>query len=87
MKRKHIDAMREVRLWIGQVVVPATALVMAVSPEMRQGAAEKLKQTKEKISGKIKEVLIWASFIFGSSRSLGDWLMAVAKNSTRFMEK
>lgn len=54
MKRKHIDAMREVRLWIGQVVVPATALVMAVSPEMRQGAAEKLKQTKEKISGKIK---------------------------------
>ena len=54
MKRKHIDAMREVRLWIGQVVVPATALVMAVSPEMRQGAAEKLKQTKEKISGKFK---------------------------------
>lgn len=54
MKRKHIDAMREVRLWIGQVVAPATVLIMAVSPELRQSAAEKLKQTKEKISGKFK---------------------------------
>lgn len=25
MKQKHIDASREVRLWIGQVIVPAIA--------------------------------------------------------------
>lgn len=54
MKRKQIDAMREVRLWIGQVIVPATALIMAVSPEARQGVAEKAKQVKENISKKLK---------------------------------
>lgn len=54
MKRKQIDAMREIRLWIGQVIVPVTALVMAVSPEAREHVAEKFKQTKECISNKLK---------------------------------
>lgn len=38
MKRKNIDAMREVRLWIGQIVVPAVTLAastMAI-PEVRK---------------------------------------------------
>ena len=26
MKRRTIDAMREVRLWVGQIVIPAVAL-------------------------------------------------------------
>ena len=47
MKRKHIDAMREIRLWIGQVVVPTTALIMAISPETRASAAEKMRNMKE----------------------------------------
>lgn len=54
MKRKHIDAMREVRLWIGQVIVPAMALVMAVSPEARESVAEKVRNMKERISNKLR---------------------------------
>ena len=54
MKRKYIDAMREVRLWIGQVVVPATALVIAVSPEVRENMAEKMRSVKERISSKLR---------------------------------
>lgn len=54
MKRKHIDAMREVRLWIGQVIVPVTALVIAVSPEARESMAEKMQSMKERISGKLR---------------------------------
>lgn len=30
MKRKQIDAMREIRLWIGQVVIPAGLAVIVL---------------------------------------------------------
>ena len=37
MKRKNIDAMREVRLWIGQVIVPGVITFGAVMqiPQVR----------------------------------------------------
>lgn len=37
MKRKNIDAMREIRLWIGQVIVPAAGLgtLLATNTEAR----------------------------------------------------
>ena len=35
MKRKNIDAMREVRLWIGQIVVPAVTLAASTMPYLR----------------------------------------------------
>lgn len=54
MKYKHIEAMREVRLWIGQIVVPAAALVFAISPEARTSVAEKMRDVKVKISEKLK---------------------------------
>lgn len=54
MKYKHIEAMREVRLWIGQIIVPAAALIFAISPAARTSVAEKMKDVKVKISEKLK---------------------------------
>ena len=56
MKRKNIDAMREVRLWIGQIIVPAVTLAastMAI-PEVRKAVATKAAQWKESIEMKLK---------------------------------
>ena len=56
MKRKNIDAMREVRLWIGQIIVPAVTLAastMAI-PEVRKAVAAKALQWKESIEMKLK---------------------------------
>lgn len=36
MTRKQIDQARETRLWLSQILVPATMVVMAMSPEKRQ---------------------------------------------------
>lgn len=33
MKRKNIEAMREVRLWIAQIIVPA-AIIVTTRPEV-----------------------------------------------------
>ena len=49
MKRKNIDTMREVRLWIGQIVVPALAI-----PEVRSAVATKAEDWKQSIERKIK---------------------------------
>lgn len=54
MKRKTIDSMREVRLWAGQILLPAAALVMAISPELRTSAAEKINKAKDCIGQKFK---------------------------------
>ena len=59
MKYKHIEAAREARLWIGQIIVPATAVVgsLLAIPEVRYVVAAKAKQIKEKIeSTKNKEI-------------------------------
>lgn len=54
MKYKHIEAAREARLWIGQIVVPAVMLVSAsmTIPEVRQVVAAKAKRMKDKITNK-----------------------------------
>lgn len=56
MTYKQIEAMREVRLWIGQIVVPvATATVTALMiPEVREAVAEKANQVKYNIRQKLK---------------------------------
>lgn len=52
MTYKQIEASREARLWITQVIVPtlamATATVMAV-PEFREAAVTKFNEAKIKI--------------------------------------
>ena len=51
MTWKHIEASREARLWVTQVIMPAlgmgTALI-AIVPEAREFAVEKAKKIKEK---------------------------------------
>jgi len=54
MTRRQIDSSRELRLWIGQVIVPVTALVMAISPEARQATIDKFEIVKNKIKQKVK---------------------------------
>lgn len=58
MTRKQIDAAREARLWIGQVIVPAITLAattMAI-PEVRAAVAAKATEVKTKIDNKIKKL-------------------------------
>lgn len=57
MKRKNIEAAREIRLWIGQIVVPAVTLAastMAI-PEVRQAVASKARLVKRNIDEKLKK--------------------------------
>ena len=59
MTYKQIEASRELRLWIGQVIVPAvsvTAVVLA-NPDVRNAAKQKLDNIKRKFqSRKIRVV-------------------------------
>lgn len=57
MTWKRIEAMREIRLWIGQIVVPTVTLVAAAMaiPEVREAVASKAKEIKGKIDNKIKK--------------------------------
>ena len=52
MKRKNIEAAREIRLWIGQIVVPAVTLAATTLaiPEVRQAVAVKANEWKESIN-------------------------------------
>ena len=54
MTYKQIEAAREVRLWIGQIIVPAaTVAVTAMTiPEVRQAIATKAKSVKQNIESK-----------------------------------
>ena len=57
MTYKQIEAAREIRLWIGQIVVPAaTVAVTAMTiPEVRQMIAAKADGVKYKIKSKINK--------------------------------
>lgn len=52
MKRKTIDASREARLWLGQVLIPAAMVVAATwsIPEVRQKAASGFDLLKSKFN-------------------------------------
>ena len=56
MTYKQIEASREARLWIGQIVVPAASVVVATLsiPEVRQMMATKANSIKESILRKTK---------------------------------
>lgn len=57
MTYKQIEASREVRLWIGQVIVPAVMVaVTAMSvPEVRQAVTTKAASLKRSIENKFKK--------------------------------
>lgn len=48
MKRKNIDASREARLWIVQIIVPAIGFgtTLLTIPEVRQAVGSKFKKAK-----------------------------------------
>ena len=48
MTRKQIDASREIRLWIIQVIMPATALAMAI-PETRNAMIDSFHSAKRSV--------------------------------------
>ena len=59
MTYKQIEASRELRLWIGQVIVPVICVTAAVlsNPEIRQAALAKTESIKEELRrNKIKMV-------------------------------
>lgn len=59
MTYKQIEASRELRLWIGQVIVPAvtmTAVVLA-NPDVRRAASDKIESVKQKIRSRKVRVL------------------------------
>ena len=56
MTYKQIEASREARLWIGQVIVPAIAFAagaLAV-PEIRKAASTKINNAKQRIKNKFR---------------------------------
>lgn len=57
MTWKQIEASREARLWITQVVVPAATVVGAAMaiPEVRHTVVEKAKSVKQTIKKKFKK--------------------------------
>lgn len=55
MTWKQLEASREARLWIGQVIVPAVVGFMAVSPEARQKVKTKYVQVKNTIRRKLEK--------------------------------
>jgi hypothetical protein len=57
MTYKQIEASREVRLWIGQIIVPAitVGVTMLAIPDVRQAISAKARDVKQNIERKIKK--------------------------------
>ena len=57
MTYKQIEASREMRLWIGQVIVPAAAAVIAIAsnPNTRDYISKKYNNVKSRIQKKFEE--------------------------------
>ena len=57
MTYKQIEASREVRLWIGQIIVPAitVGVTLLAIPDVRQAISAKARNVKQNIERKIKK--------------------------------
>lgn len=54
MTNRQIDASREARLWLTQVIIPIAGVVMMV-PEAREAVVARVKQAKKNIEDKFKK--------------------------------
>lgn len=54
MTRKQIEAARETRLWITHVIMPVVTATLILIPEARTAVVDKVKETKETISNKLR---------------------------------
>lgn len=59
MTYKQIETMREIRLWIGQIIVPATMgmVTLLTIPEVRSAVAAKAESMKNSIKNKDKKII------------------------------
>ena len=55
LKQKHVDASREVRLWVSQIIIPIGALIVLTNDEAR----EKLKEAVDGVGQKVMRFLPW----------------------------
>lgn len=55
MKHKHIEASRELRLWLGQIVLPAVAAFALTNPETREKLVRKVTNAKDTVMSKFKK--------------------------------
>ena len=57
MTYKQIEASREMRLWIGQVIVPAAVAVVAIesNPQTRNYSSKKYNNVKSRIQKKFEK--------------------------------
>ena len=58
MTHKQIEASREARLWLGQIIVPTVTIVATVAasnPEIRHAVATKAKSVAKSIKSKFKK--------------------------------
>ena len=57
MTYKQIEASREIRLWLGQVILPAigVAAVAVSNPETRQWVTQKANSVKRSVKEKFKK--------------------------------
>lgn len=57
MTYKQIEASREMRLWIGQVIVPAAAAAIAIAsnPQTRNYVSKKYNDVKSRIQKKFEK--------------------------------
>ena len=55
-KRQKIDAARECRLWVSQIIIPAaTVIVTAMTiPEVRQSVSNKYEEVRYKLKSRLK---------------------------------
>jgi len=56
MTYKQIETSREIRLWIGQIIIPAASVALAILsiPEVRQAIGSKAANIKRSIQYKIR---------------------------------
>ena len=54
MTYKQLEASREARLWLGQIILPAVGIVLMV-PEAREAVTNKFKSVKSKIETKLNK--------------------------------
>lgn len=57
MTYKQIEASREARLWLSQIIIPAAGVVAMVmaNPEARQAVSNKYKDVKASLKKKFKK--------------------------------
>jgi hypothetical protein len=56
MTYKQIETSREIRLWLGQIIIPAAGVAVAILsiPEVRHKIGSKVTNVKESIQYKIR---------------------------------